>query len=102
MSSLFSALRLVPNTVSASSTMTVGGSSSGIERTSAAGLTLTEMSGAWQVPSTMSSSLLLPHRFSGDDREPRRVVERGLSVSGCDPGDDRVMGIVRGEDHEAT
>ena len=53
-----------PNTVSASSSSSVGGSSP-IERTSAAGLMFTVSSGSWQVASMMSSSLLLPHRLTG-------------------------------------
>ena len=53
-----------PNTVSASSSSSVGGSAL-IDRTRAAGLMFTVSSGSWQVASMMSSSLLLPHRLTG-------------------------------------
>ena len=43
-----------------------------MDRYTAAGEALTVISGLWQVPSTMSSSRDLPHRFSG-----ARMTSRG-------------------------
>src|SRR5688572_19737970 len=65
-SSLFSAAFLVPKMVSASSTIKVGGSSSVIDRTTAAVLALTVISGWWQTASATSINRDLPQRFSGD------------------------------------
>jgi hypothetical protein len=39
---------------------------------------LTVISGLWQVPSTMSSSLDLPQRFSG-----ARITRRGAHAQAC-------------------
>jgi hypothetical protein len=61
-----------PKIVSASSTSSVGGMSPPMARYTAAGVAFTVISGAWQVPSTTSSSRDFPQRFSG-----ARMTRRG-------------------------